>query len=87
MIVIWKCLADAMLLVNLSKKMFPGKSQAVRDIFEVVIELLGPFAYIVITLDQGNPLDHKFMIKSRIMPFVNRFGNWEHSPLYFKPKV
>ena len=87
LIVIWRCLSDRLLLVNLSKKMFPGQSQFICQVFDTIVEQLGPYGYMAIYLSHGNPLDHKFSLKSRIFPFINRFGEWEHSPLYYKSKA
>ena len=71
----------------LAKKMFPGESQFVNKTFECIIEQLGPYAYMAILTNLDNPLNHKFPLKARLFPFVNKFGEWEHSPLYYKPKA
>ena len=54
---------------------------------DTIIEQLGPFGFMMIQTNLENPLNHKYHIRSRPFPFLNRFGQWEQLPLYYKPKT
>ena len=65
--------------------MFPGETKFLSRCFSAITDQLGPYGYMAILTNLDNPLNHKFPIKSRLFPFINKFGEWEHSPLFYRP--
>lgn len=66
---------DALSLSRISGRLFPGKQNFIARALNSCIELFGCYAHILIDASTGNPLNHKFAIRSNIFSLARSYGS------------
>ena len=82
-IILYRCLSDKSTDQLLARKCFPGRPTFIREAFDQVMSHCGPHTPLVFQFNIGNLLNHRFPIKSRILPYSDRQGRLRLLPIYF----
>ena len=83
---LFPCLSDRSMATFMQKKCFPGQPGFIQKVFEQVFTYFGPYMPIVMDWNIGNPLNHRFPIKTCVVPYFNEVGDLVHQPVYFSYK-
>ena len=86
LIILFRTLSDRSLNTYMNTKIFPGKPGVINACFDAVLDMCGPFSYLAFGFDISNILHHRFPIMSRLLPYVDSFGELKHRPLFFALK-
>ena len=81
-VIIFKCLSDASMSIYLQRKLFPGKKNIIDLAFSKVHEYCGYYGYLVLQYGIDNPLNHRFLMSCRPLPYRDVQGEWKLQPIY-----
>ena len=82
-IILFRTLSDKSTDSLLNKKCFPGQPSFIREAFDQAIAHCGPHSYLCFQFNVGNILNHHLPVKTRLTPFINKYGQTQHLPIYF----